>query len=232
MEFCQNNNIKKEDLNRNAIVFGALLGDAHISKDGRLHVWHSIKQKEYTLWLMNIFSKFFKVKLTHRICKDKKTGQEYEQYGFQTSCYDYFKNIRMYFYSPIKKINRKQLNKLDKFGLAIWYLDDGCLSFIKKNGEIKGRQLILNTQSFSLEEHEIIVNYFKETYDIICHIHKDKDKYRIWMNGSYAYKFLQIIKDVIPSCMYYKLCYRYYGYKSSLNICGQSCNQDCPFNII
>ena len=67
MEFCLN--INKKDINRNDIVIGSLLGDAHIQKDGRIEIWHSIKQKDYTLWLMNLFSKFFKVYYKERTCK-------------------------------------------------------------------------------------------------------------------------------------------------------------------
>ena len=47
MEFCQMN-IHKEDFSKNDLVIGSLLGDAYIGKDGRISVWHSEKQKEYT----------------------------------------------------------------------------------------------------------------------------------------------------------------------------------------
>lgn len=232
MEFCQK--LHKEDFTKNDLVIGNLLGDAYIGKDGRIEVWHSIKQKDYTLWLMELYKKYFKVYYYERECHDFKTGKKYKQVGFKTSATDYTKLVRMFFYCPNKTINMKQLKKLSPLGLAIWYMDDGCLSFIKdKEHNIKARQLILNTQSFSFVEQEIITQYFAETWGIKCKIHKDKDKYRIWMNGTEAEKFLNIILYYIPQCMYYKLCYRYHGYKSSKNLCKQQCKQgNCPYNIV
>jgi recombination protein RecA len=232
MKFCQN--IHKEDFTKNDLVIGNLLGDSFIEKDGRIRVWHSINQKDYTLWLMNLYKKYFKVYYHERDCYLKETNKTYKQIGFSTSTTDYGKLVRMFFYCPNKKITLKQLKKLSPLGLAIWYMDDGCLSFIKdKTGKIKGRQLILNTQSFSFIEQELIVKYFSETWEINCKIHQDHNKYRIWMNGTEAEKFLHIIERYIPKCMYYKLCYRYYGYKSSKNLCNHQCEiGKCPYSIV
>ena len=233
MEFCQIN-IHKEDFNKNDLVVGNLLGDAHIGKDGRISVWHTEKQKEYTLWLMNLYKKYFKVKYKERECYLRSTNQKYKQVGFQTSATDYTRLVRMFFYCPNKRITMKQLKKLSPLGLAIWYMDDGNLSFIKdKEHKICGRQLILNTQSFSFNEQEIIIKYFKEIWNITCNIHHDHDSYRIWMNGTEGAKFLNIISKYIPECMYYKLCYRYHGYKSSNNLCKKQCEHgNCPYGIV
>lgn len=228
MQFCQ---IKKEDISKNDLVIGSLLGDAHINKDGRIQIFHSIKQKEYTLWLMELFKKLFKVKYMERVCHIKETGREYYQIGFYVSATNYTKLVRQFMYRPNKTIIFKQLNKLTPLGLAIWYLDDGCLSFIKKNGKIKARQIIMNTQSYSYKEQLLICQFFK-TMGIECRIHKDKDKFRIWMNGTNGSIFLSIIRPYIPKCMYYKVCYRYFGYNSSKNLCGHSCDGNCPYNII
>lgn len=233
MEFCQKD-LHKEDFSKNDLVIGSLLGDAYIEKDGSITIWHSIKQKEYIIWLMNLYKKYFSVKYRERECFLPETNKKYIQVGFRTSATDYTKLVRMFFYCPNKKITMKQLKKISPLGLAIWYMDDGCLSFIKdKDHKIKARQLILNTQSFSFDEQKIILEYFKETWDINCHIHQDHNKYRIWMNGTEASKFLHIISAYVPECMYYKLCYRYHGYKSSKNLCNKECKcGECPYNIV
>lgn len=229
MKFCQFN---KENISKIDLVIGCLLGDGHIEKNGRIQVFHSIKQKEYTLWLMELFKKFFKVTYRERTCKLKDSDKEYKQVGFYVTGNKYTKLIRQYTYKPNKTINMRQLNKLSPLGLAIWYLDDGCLSFIKKDNKIKSRQIILNTQGFSYEEQLIICEYFK-TKGIECHIHKDKTSYRIWMNGTNGSFFLSIITPFIPECMYYKLCYRYFGYNSEKNLCGRACETgNCPYNIV
>ena len=230
MEFCQ---IQKEYINKDDLVIGSILGDGCITKDGRIQIYHSIKQKDYVLWLFELFNKFFKSKIIYRVCKDHRNGKEYQQIGIRTNVTDYIKLMRMVFYKPEKTINLKQLKKLTPLGLAIWYMDDGSLTFIKKNGIIKGRQIYLCTNCFTYEENQIICDYFNETYNINCNIHKDHGTYRIWMNGENASKFLSIVFPYMPKFMYYKVCYRYFGYKSSLNLCGHKCEAgQCPYNIV
>ncbi len=233
MEFCQKN-IKKEDFKKSDIVTGTLLGDGYMNKSGQLSVFHSIKQEKYVYWLMDLFSKYYKVYPKERICYNNDKTKSYRQVGFNTESTNYNKLVRNFFYKPRKRITIKQLNKLSPLGLAIWYMDDGNLSFIKnKNGEIRGRQIRISTHSFTYEENEIIVKYFNDRWGIKCKIHKDKGKYIIWMNGSEAKKFLNIIKDYLHESMYYKLCYRYFGYKSSENLCGHECmSGHCPYNIV
>ena len=232
MEFYHNT-IYKDDFTINDLLIGSLLGDACLNKDGRIEIWHCEKQKEYTLWLMNLYKKYFKVKYRERVCKDKKTDREFNQVGFCVSSTKRLKLLRTYLYCPQKCFNMKQLKKLSPLGLAIWYMDDGCLSFIKdKQHQIKARQLILNTQAYSFEEQEMFVTYFKEVWDIECHIHIDHNSYRLWMNSTEGTKLLSIISPYMPPCMYYKVCYRYFGYKSSNNLCKKSCSKDCPYHIV
>lgn len=228
-------NLHKEDFNKNDLVIGSLLGDACIEKDGRIDILHGEKQKEYAIWKMNLYKKYFpKTKYKERTFTDKKTGKQFTLYGFVVSATNYTKLVRRYFYRPNKRVTMKSLQKLSPLGLAIWYMDDGCLSFIKdKEHRIKARQLILNTQAFTYGEQEIIVDYFRSTWGIDCHIHKDRKYYRIWMNSTEATKFLSIISSYIPECMYYKLCYRYFGRKSSNNLCEKECKCDnCPYGIV
>lgn len=233
MEFCHEK-IHKYDIDKHDLIIGNLLGDACILKDGRIEVYHSNKQKDYTIWLMNLYSKFFKVKYNERVCKNKIYNKEYPQCGFRVTATNFTKLMRKIFYRPKKTINRKQLDKLTPLGLAIWYMDDGNLSFIKnKDGEIKARQLRISTHCFTYEENKIIQDYLKERWDIECKIHDDHNGYVIWMNGTQAKKFLNIIKDYIHISMYYKLCYRYFGYKSSENLCKKECRKgQCPYGIV
>lgn len=229
--------MKNSSKYKNDIVFGSLLGDSYINKKGYLVTAHSQQQKDYLLWKMDLFSKQFNVNYGERTLINKKENKQYIQVYFYTNVTDYLKNIRNYFYKPNKTITMKQLNKLSPLGLCIWYCDDGCLSFHNKNGKIKGRQLILNTQSFTYDENIIIQQYFKEKWDINCNIHKDKNNFRIWMNGTEAFKFINIIKEHVPECMYYKICFRYFGYKNNLNLCNNVCENEnpknkCKYNII
>lgn len=104
MEFCQ---IKKEYINKDDLVIGSILGDGCITKDGRIQIYHSIKQKDYVLWLFELFNKFFKSKIIYRVCKDHRNGKEYQQIGIRTNVTDYIKLMRMVLYKPEKTINLK-----------------------------------------------------------------------------------------------------------------------------
>ena len=234
MEFCQNIILHKEDFTKNELVIASILGDGYIGKDGVIEIYHSMKQKKYTLWLMDLYSKYFKVRYRERICKDKKTGKEFKQCGFRVLSTKYTKLMRRIMYHPQKRVTLKLLNKLTPLGLAIWYMDDGNLSFIKdKSGNLHGRQIRLSTHSFTYEEHLLIVKYFKENWDIECRIHNEKGKHIIWMNGTEGKKFINIIKDYISIDMYYKMCYRYYGKYSEENLCKMKCCKgNCPYNIV
>lgn len=221
--------LKNSSKFKNDLIIGCLLGDASIRKDGVLFVGHGASQREYVEWKFKLLSKQFSLKRFER--EIHFNGKSFIQVGFYSSVTNYTKLVRRIAYQPIKTINRKQLNKLSPIGLAIWYMDDGCLSFIKKDRKIDSRQIILNTQGFSYDEQVIMQVYFKEAWGIETRIHRDKDKFRLWMNGTNANKFINLIGDNIPSCMNYKKCFRFGKRKSELNLCNKECSSNCPFGI-
>ncbi|MCK9330629.1 MAG: hypothetical protein M0Q94_12195 [Candidatus Cloacimonetes bacterium] len=153
------------------ILLGGLLGDSHIRKDNNIiQFGHSDKQIEYLNWkhdkLSRISTEVWKI-----ITKDN-----YIRYNFQT-IQEYkndMKSIKLLICDKEgnKKLSRKWLNLLSPLSLAIWWMDDGCLSIHKGNRYGK-----LCTHNFSYEENLIIQNYFKVVWDIKVDIKKEKDKY-------------------------------------------------------
>jgi len=222
--------------NLRSIITGMILGDGCVSKVKTFSIVHSTKQEEYLLWKVNLLKNKFKFRIRRYSTYLKQTNKSYPQISATTLSYKYFKLIRQYMYGVdnIKKVRLKDLKKLKSLGLAIWYMDDGCFSFMKnKDKTIRGRQLILNTQSFTYKENEVIQKYFKDYYDITTRIHKDKDRFRIWMNGTESKKFIDIVRPHIPSCMNYKLCYRYEKKDLEYNLCKKPCDKNnCEFNIL
>jgi LAGLIDADG DNA endonuclease family len=216
------------------LLIGAVLGDAHINKKGYLYIGHGEKQKDYVNYKIKLLSSYFEIKTFEKYIYDSRYNKKYKQIGFYTNVKPILHNLRdkMYDQNGIKRIRRKDLDDLNELGLTLWYLDDGCLSFKKKDGKIHGRQLIINTQNFNYNEHLIMKYWFKDRYGIDVKIQRDRDKYRLWMNGKNANKFLSIINTYIPECMYYKLCMRYGTKKQELNLCKRECSKDCPFKII
>lgn len=189
---------------RNLILF-MIFGDGGINKQGGyLVVRHSIQQKEYIEWKMNLLRK--NGINTTDLYYVKNNG--YGAYEFRTFTHDFIKVMRRYMYTPYKNIaNVKQLNKLNELGLCIWYLDDGGLSQAKdKNGKVKSNTLMLNTM-LSKEDNQIIIDWFLDKWGIKFHQCKNHNKYRLECGTKEARKFIELIRpyaDQIPS-MSYKL---------------------------
>lgn len=186
---------------RNLILFMAF-GDGYI-QNGLLRIRHSVKQKEYLEWKMNLLRKSG----VHTSDIYYVDNNGYGAYEFYTSSYDFIKNIRKYLYTPKKNIaQNKQLNKLTPLGLYIWYLDDGGLSQSKdKNGNIRGNTLMINTM-LTKDENQIIIDYFKGKWNIQFRQCKNHGKYRLECGTKEARKFIEIIKPYKNEvdCMLYK----------------------------
>lgn len=204
---------KENDMNKRdkGILIGMVLGDGYLRcrKDNRCKNYvqssiimkHCIKQKEYLE---------FKADLLHSIFGGKKPNViECDNSGYPgcrtSKTNKYFKVLYELLYSNGKKtITREVLNYLNPLGLAIWYMDDGCLSAKKRNGKIHSYDLILNTY-ISYEDNQIIVDYLKEVWDVQFTIVKDKGKTRIRCGTREARKFIEIVKPYIVPCMQYKI---------------------------
>ena len=123
-----------------------------------------------------------------------------------TSCVcDEFKDIfSNLFVDGKKRITREYLDSLTPLSIAVWYMDDGSL--IHHCG--RESSVALSTHSYSKEENLIIIDYFKEVYDIHFKMGHDKrcDKYYIYVSQkSDRYKFLSLVSDYIIDLFQYKL---------------------------
>ena len=96
-----------------------------------------------------------------------------------------------------RTVSLETLNKLSPMGIAIWFCDDGCRS---KN------TVSLNTQCFSKEENQIIIDYFDSAWGIKFHLAYDKKKklYWIYSCAKDKAKFLKMISPYVPKSMAYK----------------------------
>ena len=184
------------------VILGGLLGDSSL-KRGKSSIcfWQSTKQNEYLLWKYNIL-KNIAGKIT--IAKD---NQGYEHICFYTRRNPeltkslYLPLEKMIYENDRKTVNRKWLNMLTPLSLAVWWMDDGCLSIWKGNRYGK-----LCTHSFSLEEHEIMKQYFSVKWGIDVQITVEKKKYYfLRLNVENLKKLITIIYPFvieIPSMIY------------------------------
>lgn len=196
------------------LIIGLLLGDGTISNNNVFKLSHGHKQKEYLEWKINLLNE-------HGI---KNNGlKEYIStcgynvnstvYYSQLSIIPFIKVLRKIIYKPIKNYaNRKLLNRLNLLGLAIWYMDDGCINIRKTGDKIHGFYIRISTCLYK-EQNQIIIDYFKEVWDISFYQFKEgrpgKNTYSLCCGTQEGVKFIELIKPYVESCpsMLYKIQY-------------------------
>lgn len=165
---------------------------------------HSIKQLEYLE---------YKAKLVNSILGGKQNKVHLINNNGYDGCF-YIKSnkslrlIRKKIYKNNKKcLTRDILDLLNEQGLAIWFMDDGCTSYMKRNDKIHGIILQISTCLDTLEELQTVIDYFKERWDIKFGVKKDHDKYSLQCATKEARKFMKIVKPYVSQieCMQYKI---------------------------
>jgi len=188
-----------------SILIALAIGDGHLYRDRRykscsLMIRHSAKQEDFII---------YKRDLLHSIIGGKKPKLNYgNNNGYPgihfSKAHNYFRIIRNWLYKDNRKvISRYLLDKLTLEAIAIWYMDDGGLSTKKRNGRIKAYELFLNTH-LSKRENQIIIDYFKEVWNVQFHQVKNKSSYRLRMSTREIRKFLPMIEEYIIPSMKYK----------------------------
>lgn len=190
--------ITKESRN---LLIALLLGDGTISNNNVFKLAHCIEQKDYLEW---------KIKQLNEAGLRNNGVKEYiSSKGFnvgKTVCYTqisiipFIKVLRRVFYKPYKNIaNRKLLNRLDARGLAIWYMDDGHINYRKTGNKIHGFYIKIAT-CLPKEDLQIIIDYFKEVWDIefyMFHEGRKKDSYSLCCGTKQGIKFIDLIKEYV-----------------------------------
>lgn len=187
-----------------SLLIAMCIGDGHIAKDPNskscsLIIRHSTKQIE---WIEKKHKLIVSILGGYVPKLTKFNNSGYPGIKFSKSS-KYFRVLRKWIYPNNKKnISRYILNKLDEEGIAIWYMDDGGLSAKRRNGKIHAYDLFLNTH-LTIEENQIIIDYFKEVWNINFQQVKNKGRYRLRMGTKEIRKFIPLIsKYIIPSMQY------------------------------
>ena len=208
-----------------SILIGLLLGDGYIDDKGRICIEHGEKQKEYCI---------YKAKLLHSVCggrdikvheyirnrsvlKDRKQFKEstFITYSFKKQSRSFIP-IRQLLYNENRKkyISTEILQYLSSEAIALWWMDDGCLTkkYTYQNGEKKhcGYTLRLCTY-LPKEQNEIIQKFFDENYQMHWNVvpadnAKDDTQWMLRCGSIEGRKFLNIIREYInknvPSMSY------------------------------
>ena len=119
------------------LILGSMLGDGHIEKPSlngvpRFRETHCIAQREYLVWKAKILSDEFKVKIF-----EGKNNFGKRTVSLYTNCsHELLYFLDLFYQNQIRRkiIPLGALKRLDDFGLAVWYMDDGCYDKMSASG--------------------------------------------------------------------------------------------------
>ncbi|MHA1469130.1 MAG: hypothetical protein ACTSSP_01065 [Candidatus Asgardarchaeia archaeon] len=180
------------------IIYGSLMGDA--KRNDKRHgssvgFGHSDKQESYLRWkyieLENLASKGSLKKYSQY---DKRFDKTYVSWRFYTTANTEIEEIISQFYKEDKQITREVLDNLTELSVAVWAMDDG---YIDKSN------YILCTDSFSKESCDLIIEWFKERWNIDCHYRSARG--RIIVKFHSVHSFFDLIRPHIIPSMRYKI---------------------------
>lgn len=190
------------------LLIALTIGDGTISNNNVLKLSHCIEQEEYLKWKIDQLNS----------CGLKNTGIKYytSTKGFnvgKTVCYTqlsiipFIKLLRKIMYHPVKNYT-KLINRLDERGLAIWYMDDGCLNNRKySDGSYHGFYVKIST-CLPKEQCETIIQAIYEKFHIkfyTFHEGRRLDSFSLCCGTTEARKFLKIVTPYVqqvPTMLY------------------------------
>ena len=199
---------KKLSKEQKSLLIGLLLGDGTISSNYVFKLSHSEAQREFLEWKIDLLNKFgFKnngVKEYISTCGYNKGNKVlYSQMSLNPT----IKALRRTVYTPKKHITRRLLNWLTPIGLAIWYMDDGCINVNTSKQRSSIQHTIKIATCVDLDTAQVVIDYFKKVWDVQFRPFKEgKGTYSIASSTeSDCAAFIQIIRpyiEQVPSLLY------------------------------
>ena len=177
------------------IIYGTLLGDGYIAKlDNKYAVYyrfeieHSIEDIDYINWLQDNLRDVLPYRRERNRKFKTKDGEIKSRtihlYGKTNKD---FEELRFFIYKDgVKTVSKEWLDKLTPLSLAVWYMDDGSY-------HINTNVIEISTDSFTLDEHKLMQDYFREKWGISVSIIGKGRSYRLYFPKLEAVKFLTLI---------------------------------------
>ena len=185
------------------LLIGSLLGDGCFCSPGGtaknmcLSIAHSIKQKEYLQYKVDILSKYgLASTIRYNVIRNKRYTHELIECRHKSRLHPIFTNIREKYYDSQghKRVLKDFVKDIDALGLAIWYMDDG---YVTKNS------CILSTCSFTLDEQKLLFDILLKKFNL--HFNVGKHDNSMYLQAKDFKLFVSIIKEYIIPSMQYKL---------------------------
>lgn len=186
------------------IIIGSLLGDGCIIKksNGMFTINHSLVQKDYVMHKYELLKKYG-LEMKIRECTERKSdsyigGRKLKDNGYiriESPVNVSFNKYREEWYKH-KKIVPDSAYRLNPLGLAIWFMDDGSSNM---------SSYYLSTNGFDYEYVEKLVKILYNNFGIYASIHKNKDKFVIYIQTKSRDLFTKIIREYLCDSMLRKI---------------------------
>lgn len=197
--------IIEDDNNLQQFIIGGLLGDASmvkisgLAKHSKISIAHSLKHREYTEFKFNFLAKYKLApsKISYnKIYNTRYKKGYFEEARFKSKSHPYFDRYRELFYPNGTKIIPNIIKKLDSFGLAIWFMDDGNVTNDGYN---------IATNCFNINDLHKLQLMLKENFDLSTSLQKCVGALKIYIGKAEQAKFQNIVEPHIIPLMKYKL---------------------------
>lgn len=195
-------NFTKEQI---AILIGLVLGDAFLQKTGsknaRLRLEHSYKQKDYLIWKIKKFPRLFQGEPKYLERLHPISGRVYKYWRAQSNSTPVLGKWQMLFYPEGKKIVPENIGNLlnSPLSLAVWYMDDG---YYYNRDKVSYLYLGRVNKKEAIWVRDALENNFH----IVSKVLDKKNKgFVIYFSPKETLKLHRIIKKFIPPFFEYKL---------------------------
>lgn len=211
-------------------IYGMLLGDSCLAFDRRLNKNGSKRskpkvtfcqgneQKEYLMYKNQI--------LSHNIhIRQGRSGYKPENVVWQ-GCLDTDDMILKCLTEDncISNshfcITKEYCDRLTPLSLALWYMDDGTIHHLNDN--CGSPSILISTNSFEVEEVELLRDVLLRKYNINTNLRFDKKEDKkypsVYITTESTPRFLKIVAPYVPKCMEYKLTEEAKGIEK-INVC-------------
>jgi hypothetical protein len=182
-----------------SVLVGILISDAWLqnnkSGNSRLAFKQSLSHFKYFYFIFTKFSHYCSA--PPKISKTILNNKTFYAISFSTRCYPCFTEVYKLFYkNKVKIVPNNLYDILTYESLAHWLCCDGT----KLNNSI-----VLQTQSFTIQEVVFIINVLIVKFDIHCTIHMQRNQPILYIKSSSFSKLLPHILPYIPNSMLYKI---------------------------
>lgn len=200
--------VAKISKEKKSLLIAMLLGDGTISSNYVFKLSHSEEQREFLEWKVKLLQDAgFKVNGIKEYISKCGYNEGKKVLYSQLSINPTIKALRRTVYIPKKTFTRRLLNWLDELGVAIWYMDDGCVNVNTSKQRATIQHTIKIATCVPEDIIEMIINYFSERWNIKFRKFKEgKETFSIASSSEEDFqKFVSIVRpyiEQVPSLLY------------------------------